>query len=114
MKLLLNRKLNEEPHGNAIEMCFFFLIKKTNAVQYENIRDSSVNSHFVFVITLHKHLSKLILCYILFILTLIQISGVGSILNMLLQIPWDFYIYLMLKSKVFQGKSSSVSTLLNN
>ena len=52
MKLLLNRKLNEEPHGNAIEMCFFFLIKKTNAVQYENIRDSSVNSHFVFVITL--------------------------------------------------------------
>ena len=52
MKLLLNRKLNEEPHGNAIEMFFFFLIKKTNAVQYENIRASSVNSHFAFVITL--------------------------------------------------------------
>lgn len=53
MKLLLDRKLNEEPHGYAVEKtCCFFLIKKTNARQYENVRASSVNSHYVFVITL--------------------------------------------------------------
>lgn len=54
MKLLLDRKLNEEPHGYAVEKhgVVFFLIKKTNARQYENVRASSVNSHYVFVITL--------------------------------------------------------------
>lgn len=53
MKLLLNRKLNQEPHGNAVEKhVFFFLIKKTNARQYENVRAASMNSHYVFVITL--------------------------------------------------------------
>lgn len=44
MKLLLNRKLNEKPQGNAREM-WFFLIKKTNAMQYKNARASSVNAH---------------------------------------------------------------------
>lgn len=53
MTLLLKRKLNQEPYSNAVEKhVIFSLIKKTNARQYENVRASSMNSHYVFVIAL--------------------------------------------------------------